>query len=874
MNKLFDDSPLGNASVKKGKIDVAYCHRMECKACTLASEPNLNPNMPATGSDKPTVYILAEAPGKTEDEENEQLVGESGQLVRARIPRDFRGEVRFNNVVRTRPPKNRDPSPLEIECCRPSIVADIEETKPKAIAGFGYIALEWAIGEPLQKISMWRGRRVPIKVGNHTCWFYPIMHPSFILHNRGRRRDAPPDVICSEEERMFALDFQRVFDEVDDLPKPEVHTVKDVWSGVKVVKTLDEVFAALAWAMKQPAVGIDYETNMLRPYDKDARILTAAVGTGDTAYAFPINHPDHQWEGEDYADVCGAWLDFLHNYKGKKYVHNLAFELEWTAVQFKDTDVVRAGRWEDTSVQASVLDERKGDYKPGTFSLEFLVLEHFGINIKKLTNLDKAKLAEEPLDLVARYNGGDAKYHYLLGEKQAAIIKAEGLEDVYYRDSLRRVPTVVLSQIKGVPVDNGETAVLQKKYSDRKDDLLKQIAKLPVVKQFEKQQHRKYNPLSTEDALVVFVDMLKREECSVYDKKKKKDRYSVDEEVLGQIKHPLADLTVKLRKASKQKSTYIDPLDPANAKTVVYDDGLLHATFNTIFARSGRLSCDSPNLQNFPKRDGEAKEVRRQIKAPKGHVVLAVDYGQIEARVIAMFTKDKVFCKALWENFDVHEEWAARLARAYPARVGGRENFTDKKVMKDFRTDIKNQWTFPLFFGASLTSAAGYLEIPEDKLRPEYEEFWRVFAGVKEWQERQLKSYQKVGFVSCLTGRRRHGPLSTNQVYNSPVQGTAAEIVMDGMCRLSETREWELQPEINIHDDLTYLRVPVDKVDDIAEKVIGAMLDVPYDFVNVPIAVEAAIGDNWLELEEFGRFFSHTWFKDGGGPHGGKKEAK
>jgi DNA polymerase I-like protein with 3'-5' exonuclease and polymerase domains len=251
-------------------------------------------------------------------------------------------------------------------------------------------------------------------------------------------------------------------------------------------------------------------------------------------------------------------------------------------------------------------------------------------------------------------------------------------------------------------------------------------------------------------------------------------------------------------------------------------------------------------------------------------LIVAFDYGQIEARVIAMFTRDRVFCKALWENYDIHMEWAERLARAYPARIGGKQNLTDKKVMKDFRTDIKNQWTFPLFFGARLESAAEYLKIPEETLRPHYNEFWRTFSGVKGWQERLLESYRKIGYVECLTGRRRRGPLTLNQVINSPVQGSAAEIVLDGMSRLSEAGDSELQPEINIHDDLTYCRVPIKRVDDIAEKVISAMLSPPFDFINVPITVEMSVGQNWMPydaklnpegLNDVGVFSSDKWFK-------------
>lgn len=855
---LFKDLPL---QAPRQRQDVALLHRMECKACPLAALPNKHPDMPASGSDRPLVYILGEGPGKTEDFEGEQFVGESGQLLRPRIPKAYRDRVRFNNVVRTRPANNATPGFVEIECCRPSVVKDIERTKPKAIFGFGNVPLEWVMDDPMQGITMWRGRKTPVKVGSHVCWFYPMLHPSYLV--RQQKVTKSGKVIPSEDERMFCFDLDRAFSEIDSLPEAFVHTPEHVWHGLECITDwgrsgIEKIEEWLNWGMQQPHLGFDYETDRLRPYNPKARILTAALATRDAGFSFALEHPDAEWSNNELDKVFALLGEFLRTYKGRKYVHHLAFELEWTGVKI-DRSLIRQGSWECTAVQASVIDERKGKGKPGCFSLEFLVQQYFGFNLKKLSNVDRKNLAETPVEVVLRYNGGDAKYHCALGMIQREILTDEGLLDVYYKEALPRVPTVVLAQIKGVPLDFDENADLTKKYEHRLSATRKAIANMDVVKKFERIKEKKFGPFSNPDVLYVFKDLLKCEECTVWDKKAKKERYGCDESVLEQIDHPLAAALLELRGDNKQKSTYIDPLNPDYEYTVVHHDGLLHATFNTIFARTGRLSCEDPNLQNFPKRDEGAREVRKQIKAPPGCVILSVDYGQIEARVIAMFTKDKVFCKALWEDYDVHMEWADRLARVYPSRIGGKKNLTDKKVMKAFRTDIKNQWTFPLFFGASLSSASGYLSIPEDILEPEYNRFWKQFGETRKWQDKQLEFYRKYGYVECLTGRRRHGPISPNKVYNSPVQGTAAEIVMDGMCRISEMGDWELQPEINIHDDLTFCRVPIDRVDDISERVINAMLDVPYDFVNVPITVEASIGEDWLNMEEFGVFSSNTW---------------
>jgi uracil-DNA glycosylase family 4 len=859
---LFDEG-VPDKVTSRQRLDVALLHRMECKACPLSSLPNKNPNMPAAGSEKPLVYMLGEGPGKQDDEADKHFVGESGRMIMSLVPKEFKDKLRFNNVVRTRPDKNATPTFVEIECCRPSVVRDIERTKPKAIFGFGNVPLEWVMGSSLQGVSMWRGRRTPVKVGSHTCWYYPMLQPSILI--KQQKMDRSGDTLPSEDERMFRFDMKQAFAELPNLPAAVVHTPKDVWSGLECLteggKTgLRAIEERFSWAMEQPALGLDYETDRLRPYSPNARILTAALATATEGFGFPFEHPDAEWSDSEFKKLCGMWVEFLKQYEGIKYVHHLAFELEWTGVYFDDLSLIRTGKWEDTSVQASIIDERKGSHKPGCFSLEFLVQQYFGFNLKKLSNLDRKNLAGVPIELVLRYNGGDSKYHCALGIEQHKVLKRDGLTDVYYNESLRRVPTVVLSQIKGVPVDQTERLRLQKKYDARIKKLEKEIAGLEIVKKFKAIKHADFQPFSNKDVLYLFKDMLKREECVVYDKKNKKDRFGADESVLEKIDHPLAGKLLELRQSNKRKSTYIDPLDPEFEETVVHPDGQIHATFNTIFARTGRLSCEEPNLQNFPKRDGEAREVRKQIKPPPGCVILAVDYGQIEARVIAMFTKDKVFCKALWEDYDIHMEWAERIAHAYPGRIGGKKFLTDKGVMKTFRGDIKNEWTFPLFFGATLNSASTYLNIPTDKLSPLYDAFWQQFAGVKAWQDEQMALYRKLGYVECLTGRRRHGPLSPNKIYNTPVQGTAADIVMDGMSRLSETGDPELQPEINIHDDLTYCRVPVSRVDDIAEKVIGSMLDVPYDFVNVPISVEASIGDDWLGMSEFGKYSSHTWF--------------
>lgn len=833
----------------------AVLHKLGCKACPLNQQPG---RMEPTGADKPLVYMIGEAPGATEIEEGEQFVGASGQLLRPRIPRAYRGKLRWNNVVRSRPPNNRTPERAEIESCRPSIVADIEASKPKAIFGFGSVPLNWVSG--FSGVSLWRGRRMPVKVGKHACWYYPMFHPSYLLR-QGRNG--------SEDERIFRMDLRRAFAELPDLPEPVIHTEEDARANVEILslckaETLRRLEVLLGSAAKEAAVGIDYETQGTRPYGSEARILTAAVSAPGYTFTFPFDHPDANWSKAHRADLQKLWMAFLKHCKAAKVVHNLAFELEWTGVMFGE-EFVRAGRWEDTASQACILDERTGKMKPGPMSLEFLVQQYFGFNLKSLAGVNRADLANEPLEAVLRYNAPDAKYHLLLWEAQKARLEKEKLVEAYEL-ALRRVPTITISQMRGVPVDGAAVKELQDKYERRIAEIETRIKADPLVARFKKEAGKAFNPQSTKDVLYLFVNILKRTECTITDKKTKKERASVDASVLEQLvkKYPLAQHILDLRKPLKIKSTYLDPMAPPskdNPDSVLYPDGLLHCRFNTIFAETGRLSAEEPNLQNYPKREEEAKEARRPIAAKAGEMILAFDYGQIEARVIAMFTRDKRFVDYLWSpKSDVHMDWAQKLAAAYPDRVGGREFLKDKKTLKKFRTDVKNQWTFPLFFGANSRSVSKYLSIPEEVIDPLYNAFWREFSDAKDWQERQLDFYYEYGYVECLTGRRRRGPLTVNQVYNTPVQGTAAEIVLDAMSRLSETGEPLLHPEINIHDDLTFLRIPKDKFDFVVENVVTLMLDVPFEWAKVvPLSVELSVGNNWMAMEEVEKFDSVGW---------------
>lgn len=846
----------GKPAARPRKLSLDLLHRLECKACPLNASDALHPKIPAAGSKSPLIYVLGEAPGAEEDRHKSHFIGAAGEHLR-RALFDIAGadesDVRWNNVIRTRPPKNRDPDEVEIECCRPSIIKDIEQHKPKAIFGFGNVPLKWMLGDTGIQ-HKWRGRRVPVKVGKHECWFYPMVHPSAVV--RMKQRNYGNTDVTSELDRMFQLDLKRAVKEVysSKTPVAAPHTPAIAMEGLSWVTgrapgDLQTVLDKLKWFAKQEFVGYDYETRNIRPYLPTSSICTVALSTGDESFAFPIDHPEAGWSPAQKETINAALTVFLEDPHPRKLVHSLGFEMEWTAVKY-GRRLIRAGRWEDTMSQAVILDERMGGNKPGCLSLDFQVIENFGFSLKKLSNLNVKKIWTEPVVKVLRYNALDAKYHCLLYKRLDARLTKVKMQHLYQL-KLRQKPTAILTQIKGVPVDLKEVNRLHKLYTGRLETTLAKIRDSDSAKAFRRATMEDFVPSKDEHIKLL---LMKFEGIDPELFKNQDGDFTTDEDHLSKMDSDIAKMIVEWRGYAKIDSTYVIPLLPESGN--LYKGNLLHALLNTTFAVTGRTSSEDPNIQNFPKR--EHKEIRNQIKDPRGRIFFAVDYGQIEARVIAMASKDKAFVKALWEKYDVHMEWAERLAYAYPRRIGGKKMLKDKEAMKAFRADVKNQWTFPLFFGATLDRASQELKIPAEAITAEYDKFWEVFEGVHTWQEDLMKSYKKTGYVETLTGRRIRGPLSRNQLFNYPIQGAAADIALDGMNRLSEREVWDLQPNMFLHDDLTFV-FDENKLDDYAEIIIDEMLTVPFDFVNVPISVECSIGPSWGQLEEVEKYFSNEW---------------
>jgi DNA polymerase I-like protein with 3'-5' exonuclease and polymerase domains/uracil-DNA glycosylase len=866
MGHLFTalEAPLPDQ--KRTTSSVNMMHQLGCRICPRANQSCRTPQMKPSGSREPLVYMLGLQPDREDDEDDAQFSPDSrgGRLLRAYMPEDVEpSDIRWNYIVRTRG-DGTPPTPAMIECCRKSIEQDIIESQPVAIWGFGDTVLKWV--RPGQRIADLRGRRFPVRFGDFVTWYYCFDDPGLLRQPVKTKWGWKVD---PERERSFRFDLRRAVNLMEYGDEPEHHTNSQAFAGIEVITRqsggLARVLEILKEASQQDVIGYDYETSKIRPYEQrhaaiKPMILSLGLAWGDKSYAFGLNHRQAGWSPAELRKIEDGITELLMSPAGKA-AHNLAFELEWTGVKFGH-QYIRDNNWEDSLSQAFILDERTGGRKQknGPASLHFHCLLHFGVPLKDLSpeidSNSKKDMAAQPLAAILPYNALDAKYHLKTYFSQMKQLQREQLVDAY-RMKVRQVQTVSLTQIKGAPIDADENQRFYEIYAPRVAEAEKEIVKSPHYKAFQLKTNRFFNPASDPDMQIMLKDIVKANiEVD------KDGNISTEREVLEKVRDPIIKPILAHRRASKALSTYVLPLRPDSEDNY---DGTIHTILNTTVARTGRLSSEAPNIQNFPVRDPEMGKVRAQI-ADKidGKLVMKVDYGQIEARVIAMVSRDAAFVKALWERYDIHMAWALKIYEAAPYVLKrwpqGDDYPTMDKRMKALRTAVKNEWTFPLFFGAQLSGVARFLEVQERDLIDLRDEWWDTFKGVKAWQEKLKAEYRETNEITYITGRKARGPISENQLFNYPIQGPTCDIIMNAMDRVSRRSldDWNYQPIFQIHDDLTFL-LPEKGIEDYADNIISDMLAVPFDFVNVPITLEVAIGPNWHDVHSEGDFSSDNW---------------
>jgi len=327
-------------------------------------------------------------------------------------------------------------------------------------------------------------------------------------------------------------------------------------------------------------------------------------------------------------------------------------------------------------------------------------------------------------------------------------------------------------------------------------------------------------------------------------KKTPKGAPSTAEEVLQELAldYPLPKVILEHRGLSKLKSTYTDKLP-----LIVDKNGRVHTSYQQAVAATGRLSSTDPNLQNIPIRSEEGRKIRQAFIAPKDHKIVAIDYSQIELRIMAHLSNDAGLVSAFADGKDIHRATAAEIFSVSLDEVTTNQRRSAKAI------------NFGLIYGMSAFGLSKQLGIGRKQAQEYMDLYFTRYPGVLTYMEetRQLASEQ--GFVETLYGRRLYLPdiKSKNQMrkkgaeraaINAPMQGTAADIIKKAMLVvakwLSENDTLNIKMTMQVHDELIF-EVHQDIIDEVVPKLVTLMNNAVE--LSVPLIAEFGVGDNWDE---------------------------
>lgn len=328
-------------------------------------------------------------------------------------------------------------------------------------------------------------------------------------------------------------------------------------------------------------------------------------------------------------------------------------------------------------------------------------------------------------------------------------------------------------------------------------------------------------------------------------KKTKRGYYSTNAKVLSDLArdHEIVRLILDWREKSKIKSTYLDTLGPLRR-----GDGRVHTTYNQTITATGRLSSSDPNLQNIPTRSELGRTVKTAFSAGEGSVFLAVDYSQIELRLLAHLSGDEHLVRAFNEGEDFHAETAARV---FGVPVS--------EVTPDLRSRAKAV-NFGIVYGQQAYGLSQSLHISMAEARDMIDRYYEAFPGVRTFLDNVVARAKQTGYAETMYGRRRHIPelkaknpqlrgFGERTAMNHPMQGTAADIIKIAMVRVSRRLEEEgfaAHMILQVHDELDF-ECPVDEVERLTTMVRDVMEHVVD--LRVPLIAEASTGITWADAK-------------------------
>mgnify|MGYP003292326053 CR=1 FL=1 len=627
----------------------------------------------------------------------------------------------------------------------------------------------------------------------------------------------------------------------EEQPVLEIKQNKGEYKAVTSVKEL-EAYISEFLKSKELTIAYDSETDGLDTTTSKILGFSLSYEKGKGIYVPLQQEAADLFSETNYIEKTDAFTQLARIFNNDAVtviMHNAKFDLKVLVSNgyTKDFSQIIKCRLIDTMLIAWLISpDAMGK---ASYGLEYLCETKLGIKGIEFSDIvpKGQTFADVPLETAASYAAEDADFTFQLWkyfEKQIEDKSAvfTQLKELLFNLELPLIPVLTQMELNGIHLDTATLHAYNKELT---------IGIEEAEKAIHKEVGHEFNIASPKQLQTVLF-----EERGLKPGKKTKTGYSTDTSVLEELAEfdVVPKMILEYREMAKLQSTYVETLP-----TLVDNQGRIHTTFVQTGTATGRLSCRDPNLQNIPVRNDAGRRIRSAFTAPEGKVLISADYSQIELVVLAHLSGDKNMCNAFTSGTDVHKATAAMIFGVSPDAVTPEMRRTAKTI------------NFGVIYGMSAFSLAKDLGISRTQAQTFIDMYFSTYSSVSNFMTGVITKAEETGYVETMFGRRRQimNINSRNKLEksgaermakNTPIQGTAADIVKKAMLNVSKALKETNSPAkllLQVHDELIF-ECPDNSA--AIEETIALIRDKMENAVklSVPLKVSVEYGKNWGEF--------------------------
>ncbi len=573
---------------------------------------------------------------------------------------------------------------------------------------------------------------------------------------------------------------------------------------------------------KRGLFAFDTETTDIDPVRAELAGISIAVSTKEVFY-IPVLHNNTITVGTDI--IKKYFKKIFEDEKIIKIAQNIKYD--WIILKKNGFEI--KGPTFDTMLASYLLSP--GSRSHGLSDLALEMLNHRMIEFDEVVEKGK-KFNESDFDKAFIYACEDSDITLRLYTILKKSLEKRKLYELFIKIEMPLVPVLVSMEMTGICVDREKLVQMSESFKIELDRIEK--------KTFDT-AGQEFNMNSSKQLGEILFEKLN---LPAKKKTKKKTGYSTDMSVLEDLSriHPLPALILQYRELAKLKSTYTDAL----VSLINPDTGRIHTSFNQTITATGRLSSSNPNLQNIPVRTEKGKKIREAFTARSGWILLSADYSQIELRLLAHFSKDKILKEAFENDEDIHTRTAAEVFQVFP-----------EMISEDLRRQAK-AINFGIVYGMGPFKLSNELGISIKMAKTYIDNYYSRYSQVFEFIENTKKEAAKTGYATTISGRtrlledinsanKRKLQMAERIAVNTKIQGSAADILKLAMIEVQSRfikEKMKTSLVLTVHDELIF-ELPPEELEH-AENIVKDSMENIME-LNVPLKINMDTGDNWAQ---------------------------